>query len=55
MSGAERLRQALATQIQRRGPSARKAREMLRDGTVHGRALTRKQRGFFGAIVGRSR
>lgn len=32
-------------------PSPTKAREILRDGTVHGQALTPKQVGFFGALV----
>ena len=36
----------------RKGPSQEKAKEMLRDGTVHGKALTTKQRGLFGAIAG---
>lgn len=29
-----------------------KAKEMLRDGKVHGKALTTKQRGYFGAVAG---
>lgn len=33
------------------GPSRSKAREMLRDGTVHGRPLSKRQRGLFGAIA----
>lgn len=28
-----------------------KAREILRDGTVHGRPITRKQRGYFGVVA----
>ena len=28
-----------------------KAREILSDGTVHGKALTERQRGFFGVIA----
>lgn len=32
--------------------SAGKAREMLEDGTVHGKPITKKQRGFFGAVAG---
>lgn len=36
-------------------PSKAKAREILRDGTVHGKALTKRQRGFFGAIAGGKR
>ncbi len=31
--------------------SQAKAREMLHDGTVHGKALTKKQRGYFGLIA----
>lgn len=50
-----RLMKAIATNLQHRGPSPRKAKEMLKDGTVHGQPLSKKQRGFFGAIVGRSR
>lgn len=34
--------------------SSAKARQILHDGTVHGHPLTHKQRGFFGAIAGRS-
>lgn len=33
------------------GPSKAKAREMLHDGTVHGKPLSKKQRGLFGAIA----
>lgn len=29
-----------------------KAKEILRDGKVHGKALTTKQRGYFGAVAG---
>lgn len=29
-----------------------KAKEMLRDGTVHGKPLTAKQKGLFGAVAG---
>lgn len=32
--------------------SATKARKILRDGTVRGKALTAKQRRFFGVIAG---
>ena len=32
-------------------PPPAKAREILRDGTVHGEPLTRKQQGFFGAVA----
>ena len=31
---------------------ATKAKEILKDGTVHGQPLTKKQRGFFGAVAG---
>lgn len=34
------------------GPSKEKAKEMLRHGSVHGKKLTKKQKGFFGAIAG---
>ena len=34
-------------------PSPAKAREILRDGSVQGHALTSKQRGFFGAVAGK--
>lgn len=30
--------------------TATKAREILHDGTVHGKPITKKQRGFFGAV-----
>lgn len=30
----------------------RKARKILRDGEVHGKPLTKKQKGFFGARAG---
>jgi hypothetical protein len=36
-------------------PSPGKAREILRDGTVHGQPLTRKQMGFFGAIAAKAK
>ena len=29
-----------------------KAKKMLKDGKVHGKALSKKQRGLFGAIAG---
>lgn len=29
-----------------------KAKKILRDGTVHGRPLTKNQKGLFGAIAG---
>ena len=31
--------------------SKRKAREMLHHGEVHGESLTKKQRGYFGAVA----
>lgn len=34
------------------GPTADKAKEMLRDGTANGQALTAKQKGYFGWIAG---
>jgi hypothetical protein len=33
-------------------PSPVKARKILRDGTVHGKRLTKGQRGFLGARAG---
>ena len=36
----------------KRGPSQGKAKEILRDGTVHGEPITDKQRGYFGIIAG---
>jgi hypothetical protein len=36
----------------KKGLTAAKARKILRDGTVHGRPLTKKQKRFFGAIAG---
>lgn len=32
--------------------SKAKAKEILHDGTVHGHPITKKQRGFFGAVAG---
>jgi len=29
-----------------------KAEEILKDGTVHGKPITKKQRGYFGAVAG---
>lgn len=47
---AKRLQTALhqATSV----PSSSKAKEILTDGTVHGHALTKKQKGFFGLLAG---
>lgn len=36
-------------------PSPAKAREMLRDGTAHGKPLTTAQKGMLGAIAGKSK
>lgn len=36
------------------GPTPAKAAEMMQDGTAHGKPLTKKQRGLFGAIMGGS-
>jgi hypothetical protein len=36
-------------------PSPSKAREILRDGTVHGQPLTKAQKGYFGAIVDKAK
>ena len=33
-------------------PTRTKAKEMLRHGEVHGKPLSKKQRGLFGAIAG---
>jgi hypothetical protein len=35
--------------------SPTKARKILRDGTVHGKTLTSKQKGMFGAIAGKKK
>ncbi len=35
--------------------SPSKAREILRDGSVHGKKLTEKQKGFFGARAGETK
>lgn len=35
----------------RRGVSRSKAREMLEHGEVHGKPITKKQRGYFGAVA----
>lgn len=32
--------------------SKAKAKEILKDGTVHGKKLTKKQKGYFGAVAG---
>jgi len=34
------------------GPSRAKSRAILKDGTIRGKAITKKQRGFFGARAG---
>ena len=39
----------------RKGPSRAKAKEMLSHGEVGGKALTGKQKGFFGALAGGSK
>lgn len=36
-------------------PSPAKAREILRDGTAQGHALTSKQKAFFGAVAAKTR
>ena len=36
-------------------PSPTKARTILQDGTVRGQPLTKAQKGFFGAILGKAR
>lgn len=36
-------------------PAPAKAREILRDGTVHGQPLTKPQRGYFGAIAAQAK
>lgn len=36
-------------------PSKAKAKEFLKDGSVRGKELTKKQRGLFGAIAGGQR
>ena len=37
--------------VKRKGTTKKKAREILRDGTVHGKKLTKKQLGLFGIIA----
>lgn len=37
--------------VKRSVPTKTKAKEILKDGTVHGKKLTLKQKKFFGAIV----
>jgi hypothetical protein len=32
-------------------PSQHKAKEILKDGTIRGKAITKKQRGFFGILA----
>ena len=36
-------------------PTPTKARKILREGRVKGQPLTKKQRGFFGAVAGKRR
>lgn len=36
-------------------PTPTKARKMLREGEAHGKKLTKKQKGFLGAIAGRDK
>lgn len=36
-------------------PSPTKARQILRDGTVHGKPLTGKQERFLGAVAGKAK
>jgi len=38
-----------------KGPSPQKARQMLKDDSANGEPLSKKQKGFFGSIVGRSK
>ena len=33
-------------------PTKTKAKKMLKEGTANGKALTKKQKGYFGAIAG---
>ena len=35
-----------------KGPTKAKSKKILREGEVHGKALTKKQKGFFGARAG---
>lgn len=35
-----------------KGPPPEKAKQMLRDNSANGQALSKKQKGLFGAIVG---
>ena len=53
-----KLRHLIAQQAMRRHKGGHlnpaKAREILHDGTVHGRKITPKQRRYFGAVAGGS-
>lgn len=50
---AHRPRKRSRTKKTRQGSVTRKkAKEILRHGEVHGRPLTKKQKGFFGARAG---
>jgi hypothetical protein len=35
--------------------TAAKAKKMLKDGTAQGKPLTKKQKGFFGAVAGKKK
>ena len=57
MTAGARLSRTMAKLPSKRkdAPSPGKARAILRDGTVHGHALTKAQRGFFGAVAAMSK
>jgi hypothetical protein len=38
-----------------KGPTPQKAETMLQDNSAQGHALTKKQKGFFGSIIGRAK
>ena len=49
LSATQRLRGARRQATRNRGLSKSKAKTILREGEIGGKALTKKQKGFFGA------
>ena len=47
----DRVREREDSMKKKKGPSKAKAKEILNHGTVHGKALTEKQRGFMGVVA----
>ena len=37
--------------MMKKGPTKAKATKMLKDGTIRGKKITKKQRGYFGAMA----